>query len=170
MTHRPDLGKKFQSRYKEVDWLLKKESKLIQANHQCQKCEASITMTTSVCHHISYRGFNDRNERMSELQILCRPCHDRIEARKDKNRKHKRAGKLFAKKVEIAINSWNNDQTCDNKMDDMYEMDAICHEVMEQMRVAMAEGKHRWPGWMFQVYGSKYDPNEEGVWVPDESE
>lgn len=57
------------------------------ANYTCAHCKKRLTILD--VHHKTYERF--RRERMSDLEVLCKPCHDiadrkRVEKREEKGR------------------------------------------------------------------------------------
>ena len=47
---------------------------LIQAEYRCEQCDASDDLVTLDVHHKRYNLFH---ERLSELEVLCRACHNK---------------------------------------------------------------------------------------------
>ena len=59
-------------------WGVIRDAKLAIARHRCEKCGARKTLDV---HHLTYDRFGG-DERMTDLQVLCRPCHNKAHGRK----------------------------------------------------------------------------------------
>lgn len=76
-------------------WKEKRERALLLADYMCQKCGATDRLQV---HHKTYVRF--RNEYQSDLEVLCKPCHDLLHPRKVRRKKKKRPVKRVAKKKQ----------------------------------------------------------------------
>jgi 5-methylcytosine-specific restriction endonuclease McrA len=64
-------------------WKFLREEKLKQ-NPNCEKCQSTICIDV---HHLQYRGLYD--VKISDLQTLCRKCHDVVHEKKKRKRNRK---------------------------------------------------------------------------------
>ena len=67
------------NRYMRSDaWAAIRDVKLSIAAYECEKCGSRETLHV---HHLTYDRFGG-DERMTDLQVLCRPCHNKAHGRK----------------------------------------------------------------------------------------
>lgn len=59
-------------------WAAIRDAKLSIAAYECEKCGARDSLHV---HHLTYDRFGG-DERMTDLQVLCRPCHNQAHGRK----------------------------------------------------------------------------------------
>lgn len=73
---------------KSKKWQRKRRQRLELDNYTCQnrKCGSHENLTV---HHLTYERLY--NERMEDLQTLCRPCHEDEEKRKNEQTVHSRS-------------------------------------------------------------------------------
>ncbi len=62
-----------------VEWWIIRDAKLSIAGYRCEECNAEGPILD--VHHLTYDRFGG-DERMTDLQVLCRPCHNRVHGRK----------------------------------------------------------------------------------------
>ena len=76
---RPDGYEKYikSAKWKRISKDLKK-----QAGYRCAHC--GFSSATLEVHHLTYERFG--NERMSDLVVLCKPCHDKADEKRVKER------------------------------------------------------------------------------------
>ena len=55
-----------------------RDAKLSIAGYRCEQCGARDRLDV---HHLTYDRFGG-DERMSDLRVLCRPCHNKAHGRK----------------------------------------------------------------------------------------
>lgn len=70
-------------------WKRKKNKKLADADYKCQRCnygEYDFQDMPLDIHHITYERFG--NEQMSDLEVLCRSCHEKQHGRQFTKRKY----------------------------------------------------------------------------------
>ena len=60
------------------DWFIIRDAKLAIARRRCEQCGARDRLDV---HHLTYDRFGG-DERMTDLQVLCRPCHNAAHGRK----------------------------------------------------------------------------------------
>ncbi len=66
-------------RYMRSDaWRAIRDVRLSIAAYECEKCGSRETLHV---HHLTYDRFGG-DERMTDLQVLCRPCHNQAHGRK----------------------------------------------------------------------------------------
>ncbi len=66
-------------RYMRSDaWAAIRDVKLACAAHKCERCGKRARLDV---HHLTYDRFGG-DERMTDLQVLCRPCHNKAHGRK----------------------------------------------------------------------------------------
>ena len=63
---------------KSVEWWIIRDAKLSIAGYRCEECGAEGPLDV---HHLTYDRFGG-DERMTDLQVLCRPCHNQAHGRK----------------------------------------------------------------------------------------
>ena len=67
------------NRYMRSDiWHAIRDAKLACASHKCERCGKRARLDV---HHLTYDRFGG-DERMTDLQVLCRPCHNKAHGRK----------------------------------------------------------------------------------------
>ena len=67
-------------RYMRSDaWAAIRDVKLSIAGYRCEECNAEGPILD--VHHLTYDRFGG-DERMTDLQVLCRPCHNKAHGRK----------------------------------------------------------------------------------------
>lgn len=54
-------------------WKKKRKQALTRAGHRCESCASGASLTV---HHLTYD--NLYREPLEDLQVLCRPCHERV--------------------------------------------------------------------------------------------
>ena len=59
------------------DWQSIRRVKMNIAGHRCEKCGAKEELQV---HHLNYDRFGG-NELFTDLQVLCKPCHERSHGR-----------------------------------------------------------------------------------------
>ena len=60
------------------EWAAIRDVKLSIAAYECEKCGSRDSLHV---HHLTYDRFGG-DERMTDLQVLCRPCHNQAHGRK----------------------------------------------------------------------------------------
>ena len=66
------------------EWEIIRDVKLACASHKCEACgygEYKDQTDPLDVHHLTYDRFGG-DERMTDLQVLCRPCHNQAHGRK----------------------------------------------------------------------------------------
>ena len=62
-----------------VEWWIIRDLKLSIAGYRCEQCNAEGPILD--VHHLTYERFGG-DERMTDLHVLCRPCHNQAHGRK----------------------------------------------------------------------------------------
>lgn len=75
MTRR-EFKEKYHKYLKSDEWKSKKDTLISQRGLKCERCDKNLVNFTFDIHHLTYK--NIFNEQLEDLQILCRPCHERV--------------------------------------------------------------------------------------------
>ena len=62
-----------------VEWWIIRDAKLSIVGYRCEQCGTEGPILD--VHHLTYDRFGG-DERMTDLQVLCRPCHNEAHGRK----------------------------------------------------------------------------------------
>jgi hypothetical protein len=63
-------------------WKAKRDKKLEQAGYRCEKCGVSKYSKKLEVHHLNYGNLG--NEKLSELIVLCKECHEKADTVREK--------------------------------------------------------------------------------------
>lgn len=82
----PYLSPEYRAYIDSDAWLLMRERKFRQVGRRCQKC--GYGPYPLQVHHQTYKRLG--HEWLSDLQVLCIPCHEKVTRRTRRNRKIRR--------------------------------------------------------------------------------
>lgn len=69
---------KYDTYMQSLVWAGIRRRKLERSHYQCEQCGTSKRLEV---HHLTYERFGG-DERMTDLQVLCKPCHEKAHGRK----------------------------------------------------------------------------------------
>ena len=73
---KPESRKRYEKHLSSDQFAQLKRDRLIIDNFKCQICSATVDLSTSHCHHITYIRLG--KESLSDVSTLCKECHEKL--------------------------------------------------------------------------------------------
>lgn len=107
-THNLDKTKEqdYQDHINSPKWKGIREAKIKSVGEKCERCGISKWSAKLNVHHLTYKHF--KNERMSELEVLCPACHASADEVREITEEQKRPGKALYRGFENWMDRGNN--------------------------------------------------------------
>ena len=83
---KPESRKRYEKHLSSDQFAQLKRDRLIIDNFKCQMCSATVDLSTSHCHHITYIRLG--KESLSDVSTLCKECHEKLHDFHGKNAGH----------------------------------------------------------------------------------
>jgi hypothetical protein len=98
----PEFARAYQDYVRSPEWRQLRKQVLIRANGRCERC--GLLARPLTIHHLTYERF--RNERPTDLQVICNPCHAIADDIRAINSQKRAAAALDAAQYEAALNTY----------------------------------------------------------------
>lgn len=104
---------KYYKYLKSTAWKTKRTEIFLERNGICERCNKSLLTTQFQVHHKTYKNvFNEQNK---DLELLCKPCHEKEHKKKTPKQKKKVSknylniiSKNHTKNLRKLLNSFNS--------------------------------------------------------------
>lgn len=81
-------------------WKRKRAHRIYLSGGECESCGTSVRESNLEVHHLHYETLG--RELMSDLEVLCKPCHDKADRARESESKQRASDALW----EAQLNGW----------------------------------------------------------------
>lgn len=103
----PTREQKYQDYLNSAQWKRIRDAKIKSVGNKCERCGRSKWTSPLTVHHKTYAHF--QNERMEELEVVCRKCHLQADTERVQVLENKKGGKAIFVGFENWMDNGNNE-------------------------------------------------------------